>query len=156
MIEKVDLSRVDVITCFELIEHLYAPEDLLVRCHQLLGEDGLLVLTLPNIKGFDLLVLGHLSDNILAPQHLNYFHPKSISFLLRRLNFEVLELSTPGQLDAELVRKKILAGDFDSSNSPFLQHILVDRWEDIGSAFQEFLAGNGLSSHLWAVARKVS
>ena len=36
---------------------------------------------------------------------------------------------------------------------PFLHAVLVERWEELGGQFQDFLAANGLSSHLWAVAR---
>jgi 2-polyprenyl-3-methyl-5-hydroxy-6-metoxy-1,4-benzoquinol methylase len=155
-IEKVDMSGVDVMTNFELIEHLFWPPDFLRQCWLTLEKRGVLILTTPNIKGFDLLVLGKLSDSIGAPNHLNYFHPNSLSRLLQRTGFEILEVLTPGKLDAELVRKKIISGELDSSHAPFLRSVLVDHWETAGSAFQDFLAGNGLSSHLWMVARKVS
>jgi hypothetical protein len=100
-------------------------------------------------------VLGKLSDNVRDPNHLNYFHPKSLGHLLQRCGFNVIEVMTPGKLDAELVRKKILSGKFDVSNRPFLKYILIDRWEAVGEAFQRFLADNGLSSHLWMVAKRV-
>lgn len=113
------------------------------------------ILTTPNIRGFDLLTLGKLSNNIGGPNHLNYFHPDSLSYLLERCGFKVIEILTPGELDAELVRKKILAGELDVSNCPFLKYILVDQWGTTGEIFQHFLAQNNLSSHLWIVARKV-
>ena len=56
--------------------------------------------------------------------------------------------------DAELVRKKILAGELDVSGRPFLEDVLIRRWDELGAGFQDFLAANGLSSHLWIVARK--
>ena len=154
-IEEVDLDRASVITNFELIEHLYQPKDFLLACGKALRRNGLLIITTPNIKGFDLLVLGKLSDNIGGPNHLNYFHPKSLSILLQRCGFEVLEVMTPGKLDAEIVRKKILNGELDVSGRHFLKHVLIDQWETTSEAFQRFLADNGLSSHLWMVARKI-
>ncbi len=155
-IEDAGVSGVDVLTNFELIEHLYAPGDFLASCRQALAQGGLMILTTPNVKGFDLQVLGRLSDNMCGPYHLNYFHPDSLGRLLRRRGFEVMEALTPGKLDAELVRKKILSGAFDASKEPFLRSVLVDHWETAGRAFQDFLAESGLSSHLWIVARKVS
>jgi len=153
-IEDIDLDKVNVITSFELIEHLFWPKDFLSACAKALSKDGLLILTTPNIKGFDLLALGKLSNNIAGPNHLNYFHPQSLSKLLQNCGFNVIEVLTPGKLDAELVRKKILSMEFDVSNQPFLKHILIDQWNEAGGAFQRFLADNVLSSHLWIVAKK--
>lgn len=154
-IEAIDLGAADVITNFELIEHLYRPLDFLLACGRALRPGGLFILTTPNIKGFDLLVLGRLSDNVGGPNHLNYFHPRSLRGLLRSSGFEVLEILTPGKLDVELVRKKILSGDLDISGQPFLRQVLADEWDDnVGEQFQGFLADNHLSSHLWVVARK--
>ena len=154
-IEEVNLDEISVITNFELLEHLFWPRDFLHACHRALPEGGLLILTTPNIKGFDLLVLGGLSDNIGGPNHLNYFHPESLGHLLQRCGFEVIEVVTPGKLDAELVRKKIIDGrlSVEDPDRSFLQYVLIDQWETIGDSFQHFLADNRLSSHLWVVAK---
>jgi SAM-dependent methyltransferase/ribosomal protein S27E len=153
-IEEVGLDEVSVITSFELIEHLYWPKNFVLTCWRALHKGGLFILTTPNIKGFDLLVLGRLSDNIRGPNHLNYFNPDSLCHLLQRCGFEVVEVTTPGKLDAELVRKKILNGELDVLERPFLKHILIDDWNTKSEPFQRFLQDNQLSSHLWMVARK--
>lgn len=153
-IEKVWMEGIDVITSFELIEHLFSPEDFLHSCNKCLDDEGLFICTAPNIKGFDLLTLGKLSDNIAGPNHLNYFHPDSLKILLERCGFEVIETLTPGKLDAELVRKKVLSNELDISNQPFMQEVLINNWDRVGEAFQQFLADNLLSSHMWVVARK--
>lgn len=155
VIEKINTDeKVDVIVNFELIEHLFRPKDFIQACAKLLTGGGLFIVTTPNIKGFDLLTLGKLSGNITGPNHINYFHPKSLSILLENCGFEVVEVLTPGKLDAELVRKKILNGEFDASDYPFLSEILIGKWETAGEKFQNFLAENQLSSHMWIVARK--
>ena len=140
---------------FEVIEHLFSPRDFLNSCASIMQPGGLLVLTCPNVKGFDIVALKALSDSVDV-EHLNYFHPKSLSYLVEECGFETLEVLTPGKLDAELVRKKILSGEFDISSQPFLKQILLDEWERIGADFQQFLADNLLSSHMWIVARKRS
>jgi len=154
-IEKIALDSVDVITSFELIEHLFNPKEYILACAKALSKDGLFILTTPNIKGFDLLVLGKASTNIAGPNHINYFHPESLSNLLHNCGLEVIETLTPGELDAELVHKKILDKEFDISNQPFLQNVLVNQWEKLGDNFQKFLSSNGLSSHMWIVAKKI-
>jgi len=155
-IEEVNMRNVNVITTFELIEHLFRPKDVLVSCNKILTRGGLLILTTPNIKGFDLLVLGKYSDNILAPIHINYFHADSLKILLENCGFEIIEVLTPGKLDAELVRKKTLSSEFDLSNNPFLEYILIEKWDVLHDSFQNFLSENNLSSHLWIVAKKIN
>lgn len=147
-----DGDRVDVVASFEVIEHLFSPRDFLLRCRQILSPGGLLLVTCPNVRGFDVAVLGKAS-NTVDVEHLNYFHPESLARLMTACGLEVLESLTPGELDAELVRKKALAGEFDLGGQPFLKQILIDEWDRVGRAFQRFLADNGLSSHLWMVAR---
>lgn len=146
----------DVVTSFESIEHVFNPKRYISSISNIMKTGGLLVITTPNIKGFDLLTLKSKSDNTTAPDHLNYFHPESLSLLLRSCGFEVLEIETPGKLDVELVRKKVLEGVVTLVDQPFLQKIVIDEYDKYGSSFQEWLANNKLSSHLWVICQKVS
>jgi 2-polyprenyl-3-methyl-5-hydroxy-6-metoxy-1,4-benzoquinol methylase len=154
-IEDVQLEHVNVFTSYELIEHLFLPKDFLLACGRALPKGGLFILTTPNIKGFDLMVLGKISDNISGPGHLNYFHPESLRYLLESCGFEVIETLTPGQLDVDIVRNKMLSGEFDVSGFPFLKYILIDQSATLRNAFQKFLMEHKLSSSLWMVARKI-
>jgi 2-polyprenyl-3-methyl-5-hydroxy-6-metoxy-1,4-benzoquinol methylase len=146
-------ERIDVVASFEVLEHLYSPRAFIASCREMLAPGGLLLLTCPNVNGFDVVVLGSQSS-VVDVEHLNYFHPDSLSGLLNVCGFEVLEVLTPGQLDAELVRKKALAGEIDLGAQPFLKQVLLDEWDRLGGVFQRFLAENRLSSHMWAIARK--
>ena len=154
-IEQVDPASltVDVVASFEVIEHLFAPHDFVQNCYRVLNPGGLLVLSCPNVKGFDVALLREKSSTVDC-EHLNLFHPASLSHLLKRSGFDVLETSTPGQLDAELVRKEVLAGRFSLEGRPFLQRILIDEWDRNCDGFQRFLVESGMSSHMWIVARK--
>jgi 2-polyprenyl-3-methyl-5-hydroxy-6-metoxy-1,4-benzoquinol methylase/predicted RNA-binding Zn-ribbon protein involved in translation (DUF1610 family) len=142
---------VDVVTSFEVIEHLFSPRAFVEQCAGLLRPGGLLMLTCPNLRGFDVETLGTLSATVDA-EHLNYFHPGSLAALLERCGFDVLEVLTPGRLDAELVRKRALAGEVELE--PFLRRVLIDEWERLGEPFQRFLAEHGLSSNMWIVGRR--
>jgi 2-polyprenyl-3-methyl-5-hydroxy-6-metoxy-1,4-benzoquinol methylase/ribosomal protein S27E len=152
-VEDATIDRLDAVTSFEVIEHLFAPRDFVRRCAELLPPGGLFIVTCPNVRGFDIEVLGPKSDAI-DPEHVNLFHPESLSTMLEREGFEVLEAQTPGLLDAELVRKRVLAGDTDLSGQPFLERVLLDEWERVGERFQDFLTENGLSSNMWLVGRR--
>jgi SAM-dependent methyltransferase len=154
-IESVDPSalQADVLTAFEVVEHLYSPSAFLQKCLELMAPGALLFLSCPNIEGFDLVVLGEISDTIDL-EHLNYFTTTSLPMLCERAGLEVLDVATPGELDAELVRKKALLGEFSLEGQDFLRLILLDGWTKYGDAFQSFLVAQNLSSHLWLVARK--
>ena len=156
-VEQIQLQEeelFDVVANFEVIEHLFAPVEFVEAAVKLLKPGGILMLTCPNGKGFDVETLGPLSDTV-DHEHLNYFNEKSLGIMLEKAGLEVVESSTPGVLDADLVRNKILSGEFDVSNQPFLKKVLIDEWESLGGSFQDFLVEQGLSSNLWIVARKI-
>jgi 2-polyprenyl-3-methyl-5-hydroxy-6-metoxy-1,4-benzoquinol methylase len=155
-VEKIQLEAsdlFDVVASFEVIEHLFAPGDFVVHMTRLLKPGGIMMLACPNGQGFDVETLG-VTSNTVDHEHLNYFNPKSLGGLLRRSGLEILESFTPGKLDADLVRNKILADEFDVTKQPFLKRVLIDEWESCGERFQDFLVQHGLSSNMWIVARK--
>ena len=155
-IEKItdEVTAVDVAVAFEVIEHLYCPREFVEQCARLMRPGGLLVLSCPNGQGFDVSTLGPISLAV-DPEHVNLFNPGALSLLVESCGFKVLEVSTPGRLDAEFVRTAALEGKFDLSNQPFLRRVLIDEWDRLGWPFQQFLAGHGLSSHMWMAAQKV-
>jgi 2-polyprenyl-3-methyl-5-hydroxy-6-metoxy-1,4-benzoquinol methylase len=142
----------DVVVSFEVIEHLFSPRTFVLGCKKALKPGGLFVFTVPNGQGFDVSTLGALSDTV-DHEHLNYFNPESIQILLKKCALEVVDVATPGRLDAELVRRKIVSGEFKASNQPFIRRLLVDEWERTGVDFQRFIAEHRLSSHMMVISR---
>ena len=121
------------------MEHVFSPNEFLSKLSRCIKKGGLLILSCPNGNGFDINMLGPLSTSI-DHEHLNYFNPYSFSLLLKKCGFKPLEIYTPGVLDAELVRNKILSHEFNISDSPFFQKVLVDEWDELGVEFQSFLS----------------
>jgi len=155
VVENIAFSKEEVfnvIVNFEVIEHIFSPVDFIENVKRILKKGGLLITTCPNGQGFDFKTLKE-KCNSIDHEHLNYFNPSSLELLLNNSGFEVLESSTPGKLDAELVRRKILAGEFKVENDSFLYQVLIENWEEAGEAFQKFLSDAGLSSNMWTVAR---
>jgi 2-polyprenyl-3-methyl-5-hydroxy-6-metoxy-1,4-benzoquinol methylase len=151
--EDFENKSIDVIVSYEVIEHLFDPKAFIVKCYDLLSPNGIMIITCPNFFGFDILTLQELSDSV-DTEHLNYFNTKSISSLMKDVGFDVIDVETPGKLDAELVRKKIISGKYNIENQQFLKYILVDEWDQLGNIFQQFLERNCLSSHMLIIARK--
>lgn len=145
-------GKVHVVSSFEVIEHVFSPAAFLEDIRRLLVPGGLVVVTCPNYHGFDTQVLGTRSESLDA-EHVNLFNPQSLPLLFERCGFTVLECSTPGQLDAEIVREAALKGEIDLSGQPFLSTVLLDRWAELGESFQAFLRNSRLSSHMWLAAR---
>lgn len=143
----------NVIVSFEVIEHLHSPADLIRSASATLSDSGLLILTCPNVRGFDMRVLG-----VQAPtfdhEHLNYFHPRSLEILVKRFGFEVIDVSTPGELDVDIVRRIALEHDDVLDNDRFIKDIILSGSNNQRTALQHFLRDAGLSSHMWLVARK--
>ncbi len=148
-----DFGGADVVCAFEVIEHLFAPRRFVELVFPLVRPGGLLILSCPNGDGFDIATLGPEALAVDA-EHVNLFNPASLSRLLEAVGFKVLEVTTPGRLDAEFVRDAALAGKCDLSRQPLLKRILLDEWERLGWPFQQFLAANGLSSHMWIAAQR--
>lgn len=147
-------TRADVIVLFEVIEHLHDPKRFVRWAFENLIDGGQLILTCPNIKGFDMLLLGR-DANAVDHQHLNYFHPASIIGLLQENGFGEVEVTTPGALDVDLVRRALREGLIDEASlGPVLSPILNAEDQETLEKFQSVVCGVNLSSHMMAVARK--
>jgi 2-polyprenyl-3-methyl-5-hydroxy-6-metoxy-1,4-benzoquinol methylase len=84
----------DVITMFELIEHVPRPGRFVARAEELLRPGGLLYLTTPNFGCIDRRLLGS-EWRAISREHLSYFTPKSLGRLVERSSdLESLEIST--------------------------------------------------------------
>ncbi len=149
-----EIPPVDILVSFEVIEHLFDPSEFFAQAFRLLKPGGLLVVSCPNAQGFDIEMLGPISVAVDA-EHVNLLTPQALTLLLQKHGFDAIVVETPGRLDAELVREAVLSGQANVA-SPFLKRVLFDQWEKLGAPFQQFLAENGLSSHMWAHAQKSS
>ena len=148
-----ELRGADILVSFEVIEHLFDPAAFVRECARVLQPGRLLILSCPNGLGFDIEMLGAKALAVDA-EHVNLFNPASLGALLERHGFAVLESRTPGRLDAEFVREAALKGEIDLATDPFLRRVLLDEWDSLGWPFQQFLAAQGLSSHMWIAARR--
>jgi 2-polyprenyl-3-methyl-5-hydroxy-6-metoxy-1,4-benzoquinol methylase len=144
----------DVITCFELIEHIFEPGDFLCACYRGCLPGGVFICTTPNWKGFDLAILRDRSDNVMGPNHLQLFNSFSLLKMLRHVGFVDIVISTPGALDVDILRNKMLNEIVNPSIMNFFGTVIRDGSEELRQDLQLLLQRHGLSSNMMAVARK--
>jgi 2-polyprenyl-3-methyl-5-hydroxy-6-metoxy-1,4-benzoquinol methylase len=95
----------DVVTMFDVLEHVASPHACLAEARRLLAPHGLLVVDTPNLNGLMPRLMGVRHPWVRPPEHLTYFTPASLRRLLERSGFEVRALSsrTPKVLSLDYV-----------------------------------------------------
>jgi hypothetical protein len=144
----------DVISLFEVMDRAADVDALLERVGRMLSEGGLVFVTTILVSGFDLQTLWAAADNIFPPDRLNVLSVEGLNALFARHGLEVLEFSTPGILDVEIVGATL---DRDPTLPvPRWVSYLLSRDEHTRRGFQRFLQSELLSSYGRAVVRKGS
>lgn len=136
-------------TSFELFEHLHNPRLFLQKLFDTIKKNDIFLFTTLNGMGIDIQVLWEKSKSVSPPHHLNFFNPKSIKKLLEKTGFKVLEISTPGKLDIDIMRNNIKDID-DKFWKNFLEHSSKKEQDTI----QKYLRKNLLSSHMMIICQK--
>ena len=138
-------------TAFEVLEHLYDPAKFLEAVRRFLVPGGLFLFTTLTVSGFDIQVLWENSKSIYPPHHLNLISVEGMERLVARCGFELAELTTPGELDVDIVCN-VAAENPNISIPSFVKQIIYSRGEEVRVNFQQFLKINRLSSHIRVVA----
>ncbi|MBM3778435.1 MAG: class I SAM-dependent methyltransferase [Acidimicrobiia bacterium] len=133
---------------FELFEHLHDPGRFLDRLRTLMAPGELFAFSTLSGLGADIRALWEDARAVSPPHHLNFLNPGSVARILGRCGFDALEVTTPGQLDVDiLVNSRAFIKD------RFWQ-AFVDRADEAARvAMQAALVATGFSSHMMVVAR---
>jgi SAM-dependent methyltransferase len=143
----------DLLTAFELFEHLYEPAIFLERVYKLLKPGGRLLLTTLNGEGFDIQILWEKARSIYPPCHMNFFDPESLSRLLQKTGFIVEQKTTPGQLDWDIVEGMITKEGFNAGR--FWKLVSDKASPDAKNMLQNWIRQSGFSSHMRILAQKI-
>lgn len=156
MLEEVsDMDgKIDLLTSFELLEHLVRPEDFFRKAHALLKPGGQIFLTTLNGMGFDILLLWERSKSVTPPHHLNFFNPYSIKLLLERFGFEPQGISTPGKIDWDIVEGMIKNEGVKAGR--FWDLLANSDSKECKEELQSWISKNNISSHMMVIAKKES
>lgn len=142
----------EAIVMLESLDRVDDPKGLLQRSSERMKEGGLLFVTALVASGFDLKVLGLRNRYLYPPDRTNCFSLSGLQRLLEGQGFKLLEVSTPGVLDVEIVQAHLQA-DPELPLSRFERQV-VEADPDTRSEFQAFLQRRRLSSFARIVARK--
>ena len=118
-----ELPTFDIITSFEVLEHILTPRREVDLTIQHLRTGGLFYVTTPNFNSLMRYLLGHRYDAIIYPEHLVYFTPESLTRLLKNQGFEKKRMEVTG-FSLSRFRNSL----FGMKESPFTPDSLDERF----------------------------
>jgi len=101
-LEDVNESEFDVITMFHVLEHMPDPIAVFRRLHQIIKDDGLLLVEVPNIEQADAS-----PSNIFFKAHLFYFS-KATLLAVASLGFNAVRVENAGNLRVLFLKRREL------------------------------------------------
>lgn len=85
----------DVITAFDLLEHVYSPREFLTKVLEWLKPGGIVYAMMPNIDSWEAKLFGSYWYGLELPRHLTHFSPRSLEHLMTNVGFEKVLVKTP-------------------------------------------------------------
>jgi 2-polyprenyl-3-methyl-5-hydroxy-6-metoxy-1,4-benzoquinol methylase len=128
----------DVITCFDVLEHLYEPKKVMARVAEWLKPGGIFYVLVPNVDSAEGRVFGSYWHGLELPRHLFHYSPKSLKFLAESVGLDDVSLETHR----------------NPAVGTSLRYIWDDVFRTVGIR-QTPVAHRGEASLPWRAARKV-
>jgi 2-polyprenyl-3-methyl-5-hydroxy-6-metoxy-1,4-benzoquinol methylase len=91
---KLNNKKYDVITAFQLIEHVQNPLLFLHQMNKKLGKGGVIMLTTPDRKGFVAQILQSHWFEYYNEEHLFFFTKNSLKSIVEKSGFEIVTIKT--------------------------------------------------------------
>ena len=84
-------GQFDVVSLWHVMEHLYDPKSYLSRFHDVLAENGHLIIAVPNLESSDANYYGKFWAAYDLPRHLWHFSPKSMTKMVSEAGFILVD-----------------------------------------------------------------
>ena len=149
---SLDARQADAIFALDALPRVSNTEAFFGGVAAALAPRGLLFLTAPSASGFEISVLRAHSPNLYPPDRLTVLTMDGLTAALERHGFDIIELSTPGVFDVDIVRRA--TDDVPGLQLPSFVQRIVSCEPELLQRFQRFLQEARLSSFARVVARK--
>ena len=84
-------ESLDLVTMWNVLEHLRDPQQALSRIREALAPGGVLVFAIPSVESYDLRVFGQYWAGYDIPRHLFVFPPATLERMVEAAGFDVLK-----------------------------------------------------------------
>jgi len=143
----------DVIVAVDALDRAADLGALVEAFEQLLAPGGVVFATAPVASGFEIQTLWERSPTVIPPDKLNLPTVEGLQQIFASPTWEILELSTPGMFDVEMVRRAIEAEP--DAPWPRVVRALVEHTDAAGrTALVELLQSRRLTAFARLVVRK--
>lgn len=86
----------DAVTCFDVLEHLASPGSTIRRIHDLLKDQGVLLISTPNLNAVGLRILKHRWHGYLDDTHISMLPRHNWIKLIKQNGFEIRRIFSDG------------------------------------------------------------
>lgn len=93
---KIFRQKYDVITMWDLVEHLDDPVKILMEANKLLQKEGIIAMSTGDVKSLFARICGCHWHLYTPPQHLSFFDNKTIKWLLEKTGFKIVKIDNTG------------------------------------------------------------
>jgi len=84
----------DAITCFDVLEHVYEPRQVMARVGEWLKPGGIFYVLVPNVDSAEARVFGSYWHGLELPRHLFHYSPASLKFLAQSAGLQEVSIET--------------------------------------------------------------
>lgn len=153
------IPEFDIVTSFEVIEHIGEPNKHVEEAYNFLRKGGLFYTTTPNFNSLNSRFLKSKWNVICFPEHLMYFNPSSLKRILNKNGFEVKKILTTGLSPGRLLKSK-KREEMDFSDSSGTDEQIRDKieknvfWKLLKNLTNKILNLTGLGESLKSYAVK--
>lgn len=144
-------NSIKVISLFEVLAHVVNPLQTLNSCARLLDQCGILMLTTPNVAGYEYQVLENHHPNMHFP-FLNLFSFATLARMVSDCGFEIISHVTPGNNDLATIGE-VMAKGLNCGLTDLEKRLILNLQDSEARDLQLLIKRLSLSGHQQIIAR---
>jgi len=132
---SLDNATFDIITVWQVLEHVSEPEKYIEKIFNLLNNHGKLVVEVPNFNSWTRALTNKYWLGLDLDYHITFFTPESLSFLLKKYGFKIKTVHTFSLEYSTFISLQSFISLLTKSNHLFFQYVQT-------SAFSKRIIGH--------------